>query len=318
MSNEATGLDRILPTQGEEAERIVSQLAALAADGFDTRRMIAHARAELGRSAGLRECSKATILQALADAARAGLTLRGGEAYILPYRRRYKDDRGNWASRMEAQLIPGWRGLLRIAYDAGALVVGDTGIVREGDEWSLVVGDDGATFRHVPQPWGDPNRKILGAYAYARLTTGGTLVEAMSFAEIEAVRARSKASDNGPWVTDWPEMARKTPLRRLLKRVPLSDAGRARMLAAESLDEITIDAPDETPRARPAAPPWEAVFESEPDAGLGALLALLPAEAADLARELALCEPERHVDALAELPDASRMEYVRSVILAGR
>jgi recombinational DNA repair protein RecT len=44
----------------------------------------------------------------------------------------------------------------------------------------------------------------------------------MSRAEVEGIRARSKAGAKGPWVTDWSEMAKKTIFRRLSKWLPLS------------------------------------------------------------------------------------------------
>ena len=36
------------------------------------------------------------------------------------------------------------------------------------------------------------------------------------------MRSVSRAAKNGPWVTWWGEMARKTVLRRLMKRLPSS------------------------------------------------------------------------------------------------
>jgi recombination protein RecT len=44
----------------------------------------------------------------------------------------------------------------------------------------------------------------------------------MTTAQIEAIRSRSKSKDNGPWMTDWVEMAKKTVLRRLFKMLPVS------------------------------------------------------------------------------------------------
>ena len=44
----------------------------------------------------------------------------------------------------------------------------------------------------------------------------------MSLEEIERVRCSSKSATKGPWV-DWPEeMAKKTVMKRLLKRAPMS------------------------------------------------------------------------------------------------
>jgi recombination protein RecT len=44
----------------------------------------------------------------------------------------------------------------------------------------------------------------------------------MTRAEVDAIRARSRSRDDGPWVTDYAEMAKKTVLRRTLKLCPKS------------------------------------------------------------------------------------------------
>jgi recombination protein RecT len=44
----------------------------------------------------------------------------------------------------------------------------------------------------------------------------------MTMEEIEAVRKRSRAGENGPWVTDAGEMRKKTVIRRHSKKLPLS------------------------------------------------------------------------------------------------
>ncbi|MBG5917691.1 recombinase RecT, partial [Providencia stuartii] len=44
----------------------------------------------------------------------------------------------------------------------------------------------------------------------------------MTYNQIEKVRASSKAGQNGPWVSHWEEMAKKTVIRRLFKYLPVS------------------------------------------------------------------------------------------------
>ncbi len=51
---------------------------------------------------------------------------------------------------------------------------------------------------------------------------GGVYREIMTVADVEKVRAISRAKDSGPWTVWWDEMARKTVLRRLSKRLPMS------------------------------------------------------------------------------------------------
>lgn len=57
------------------------------------------------------------------------------------------------------------------------------------------------------------------------------------------IRAQSKAGNNGPWVTHWEEMAKKTAIRRLFKYLPVS----IEIQRAVSMDEketLTIDPAD--------------------------------------------------------------------------
>ena len=82
--------------------------------------------------------------------------------------------------------------------------------------------------------------------------------------EIDTVRSRSRASHEGPWVTDYPEMAKKTVLRRLAKLAPMSvqdqrlviadelaDAGRAQVEAFQDVD-LPFSVPEEKPELAPS------------------------------------------------------------------
>jgi recombination protein RecT len=44
----------------------------------------------------------------------------------------------------------------------------------------------------------------------------------MTIDEVEAIRARSRAGKNGPWVSDWAAMAKKTAVKQLSKWLPMS------------------------------------------------------------------------------------------------
>jgi recombinational DNA repair protein RecT len=63
---------------------------------------------------------------------------------------------------------------------------------------------------------------LRGVWAKAVLSDGSEQYEVMSIGEIDAIRGRSKAGSSGPWKTDYPEMAKKTVIRRLFKRLPKS------------------------------------------------------------------------------------------------
>jgi recombination protein RecT len=176
------------------------------------------------------QCTPASIVEAIREAAALRLEPTGllGDAYLV----RYGD---------QARLMPGYRGLMKLARRSGEVEKIDAQVVYDGDAFAIHLGTD-PEILHDPVIDGDRGN-FTGAYAYARMTTGEVIVEWMSVADIEVVRRSSKASTKGPWVTFWGEMARKTVLRRLMKRLPLStDAEQGLRLEAEAEVEATLDA----------------------------------------------------------------------------
>jgi recombination protein RecT len=59
-------------------------------------------------------------------------------------------------------------------------------------------------------------------YAVAHFNDGGYQFEFMPYEEIERRKLRSRSYKNGPWVTDYEEMAKKTVIRHMFKYLPLS------------------------------------------------------------------------------------------------
>ncbi len=221
--------------------------AALAAVHVKPERFLTVVDQALRRSPDLLKCTPSSVLKALLDAAELGLVPSGliGQAYLVPYRNKN-------TGRQEAQLIPGYRGLIDLARRSGELRSIEARTVREHDEFEIVFGTNGYV-RHVPYinrtreriEVENPDRpgemlsyekdggSYIGAYMIATLPDG-IQVEWMSAVEIEAVRRRSKAATSGPWVTDWAEMAKKTVVRRGVKYLPIAiDSPLNRALALE-------------------------------------------------------------------------------------
>ncbi|EJR8429200.1 recombinase RecT, partial [Escherichia coli] len=95
----------------------------------------------------------------------------------------------------------------------------------------------------IHRPGENEDAPVTHVYAVARLKDGGTQFEVMTRKQIELVRSQSKAGNNGPWVTHWEEMAKKTAIRRLFKYLPVS----IEIQRAVSMDEkepLTIDPAD--------------------------------------------------------------------------
>jgi recombination protein RecT len=176
-------------------------------------RMARVAMTEIRKNPQLMKCKPESLFGAIIQTSQLGLEPGNalGHAYLLPY-------------GLEVQLIIGYRGMIDLARRSGQILSIEAHAVFEGDTFECSFGLN-SDLRHVPD-WENPNRtdanKLKFVYAVAKLKDGGTQFEVMSRAEVDAIRARSKAGRSGPWVTDYQAMAQKTVIRRLFKYLPVS------------------------------------------------------------------------------------------------
>ncbi|WAT31785.1 recombination protein RecT [Pseudomonas sp. GXZC] len=189
--------------------KMKSQFAAALPKHMTPERMARIVTTEIRKNPELVKCEQQSFLGAVIQCAQLGLepgnTL--GHAYILPYGK-------------QAQLIIGYRGMIDLARRSGQIISISARTVREGDYFEYEFGLD-ENLVHRPIETTQPGA-VTHVYAVARLKDGGRQFEVMSHAQIEDVRAQSKAAKSGPWVTHWEEMAKKTVIRRLFKYLPVS------------------------------------------------------------------------------------------------
>ena len=121
----------------------------------------------------------------------------------------------------KAQAMPMIAGVLKKIRQSGEVAKVSAQVVYENDLFVVRYGFD-EDVEHVPPSLDKPPGKPIGAYATAVLKDGSQLLEVMSLEQIEKVRNVSRSKGNGPWVQWWDEMARKTVMRRLAKRLPMS------------------------------------------------------------------------------------------------
>lgn len=178
-----------------------------------------------------------SFLGALLTASQLGLEPGPlGEAYLVPY--------GNAVT-----FIPGYRGLIKLAWQSGQLRNIDAHVVHDGDDFDYEFGLN-PTLRHKPAR--GSKGKVTDVYAVATFHGGGSAFVVMSVDDVEGIRKRSKASKNGPWVTDWDAMAKKTAIKQLVRFLPLSTELRPLATAAH------LDGTSRTDTAvvDEAAPEW--------------------------------------------------------------
>jgi recombination protein RecT len=115
-------------------------------------------------------------------------------------------------------LIIDYKGLVELVYRSGVVANVHADIVCENDDF---VYDRGQLVKHQIS-FREDRGEMYAAYCLVRMKDGTEKCEVLTKREIDSIRARSKASKSGPWVTDYNEMAKKTAFRRVSKWIPLS------------------------------------------------------------------------------------------------
>lgn len=197
----------------------------LATVEMDLGRFVRVALTEVRRKKGLWECTPMSILAAMQEAAELGLEFGAAQlAYLLPFKR-------------ECTMVPGYRGLIQLAYRSSQVRDVEARAVYKGDHFAWRYGSE-RFLEHQPCGETDPTR-IEHTYCIVRTTTGGGLVmEVVPRALIDQIKARSPAvkaeKKDSPWFTDFGAMAIKTAVRRVMRFAPSS----ARLARAVSLDDL--------------------------------------------------------------------------------
>lgn len=196
--------------------KMKAQMALAMPKHMTADRMMRIALTEVRKVPALGQCNIESFMGAIMQCAQLGLEPGSalGHAYLLPFGNgKAKDGKAN------CQLIIGYRGMIDLARRSGQIVSLTARTVHENDVFKYEFGLE-ETMQHIPAD-GDRG-KMTHVYAVAKLKGGGVQFDVMSRADVDKVRATSKAGTNGPWVTHFEEMAKKTVIRRLFKYLPVS------------------------------------------------------------------------------------------------
>lgn len=152
-----------------------------------------------------------SLLGSCMKAAQDGLLTDGREAALVIF---------NSKEGKKVQYMPMVGGILKKIRNSGELASISANVVYDQDQFEYELGDD-ERITHKPflgQDRGNP----IAVYAVAKTKDGAIYREVMSVSDVEKVRAASRAGKFGPWVDWWDEMAKKTVIRRMAKRLPSS------------------------------------------------------------------------------------------------
>ncbi len=199
------------------------------------------------RTPKLLACSPASMYKAVLQCAQLGLEPDSvmGLAYLVP---RYNKH----SKEMEVTVIPGYRGLMTLARRSDQITVLEAHEVSPSDEFSYRYGTD-QYLHHEPAHMG-AKEELVYVWALARIRgENHPQFQVLDKEQVEMSRARSGSPDQGPWVTDYAAMAKKTVLRQLCKYLPMS----TELSIAVALDErAEAGIPQDLPE--PEAPVVEA------------------------------------------------------------
>lgn len=276
---------------------------ALANTGLTPERMVRVVVNAIAKSPELQKCSQISLIGSILQSAALGLEPNTPlqEAALIPY--------GGVCT-----FQPMYRGLIKLARKGGVTEV-FADAIREKDKYQVVRGLENDLKHEITL--GDRG-KAIAYYAVFKTADGGRDYEIMTIPEIEAIRNRSQASKSGksPWQTDFDEMAKKTVLKRLLKRAPMSVESAKAMDAdsraesaekadfTEVFDDLGLEAPVETAKAEigthkesaPAAGAWTS--ETLRKKGMEILESLDKANAVNLLQYLGWLKPDEGLDSL--------------------
>lgn len=179
----------------------------------------------------LAECTQASFLGCVLSCAMLGLEPNTplGLSYLIP--RRNKNNGG----RKECTLQIGYQGMIDLAGRAGVTVYAYA--VRKGDDFRYSLGME-PTLVHVPSEASNrEDQPITHAYAVSVTPDNRRSFTVLTLAQINARRARSPASDSGPWQTDFEAMCMKTAVRAHFRWMPKQTEKASILATAAAIDE---------------------------------------------------------------------------------
>jgi recombination protein RecT len=207
-------------TVQSKMDALAPRLAEILPKAMDAHRYVRLAKLMYAKDTGLHECNPITVLSAVMDAGALGLEL-GREAHLVKFGK-------------VCQMLPDYRGYQKLARQSGLVRVIEARVVYNGDAFDYEEGT-APSIRHKPNLSASrEDDNVLAFYAVAFLNDGTTTFLVRTPEQINRIREKSRAKNNGPWVTDWQPMGLKTVIKELCdKRLPQTDE---KLTAAIELD----------------------------------------------------------------------------------
>ena len=220
MNEQALQPNERLKTITDLLEMRKGEIAKAAPRILNTKRLMRICLASIQKNPLLLECSPASLVRCVMDAATFGLVPDGAtnEAHLVPF---YSSKKKGY----EAQFMPGYSGIIKLALQSGYINGVELHEVYANDEFEYEYGLDQKLI-HRPTE-GNPG-KLRAVYCIGLLSTGHKTFEVMTIEKAIEHRDKFTKSKNkdgkvfGPWADHFNAMALKTVLKRGLKYTPKS------------------------------------------------------------------------------------------------
>jgi recombination protein RecT len=194
-----------------ESEGFAEQIAKVLPTHLTPQRMVRVAVTAMLKNPKLMECNQASFFNSMLTCSQFGLEPDGRLAHLIPFNNRKR-------GIVECQLIIDYKGLVALALRSGTVSNIHANKVCEED---VFVYNKGQIVDHKID-FRKPRGKVFAYYCIVRMKDGNEKCDVMQLEEVDAIRKRSLSANNGPWVTDYDEMAKKSVFRRLSKWIELS------------------------------------------------------------------------------------------------
>lgn len=191
-----------------DLERMSPQFKSVLPSNITPQKFIRTAMTSIQTTPSLMNVDRRSLFAEIMKCAQDSLLPNGDEAAIVPF----KD---------QAKYMPMVKGILKKVRNSGELASITAQVVHENDKFKFWVDGDGEHLMHEPVMFGDRGKEI-GVYALAKCKDGAVYIEVLTNEDLEKIKNVSRGKNtpwNGPFAG---EMKKKSAIRRLSKRLPMS------------------------------------------------------------------------------------------------
>lgn len=214
-------------------EKMADKFSEALPQHMEVNKFISVLKLTLNKNPKLVQADKNSLMQTFMSAAKDGLYLDGREAAAVQY-------------GQQINYLPMVEGVIKLMHNSGLIKSICAEVVYEKDFFDYELGSN-PHITHKPLITGDRGKPVC-VYAIAVTTNEGAYYEVMSMSDIDKCRQVSKASSSphSPWVKWFDQMAKKTVMHRIAKRLPKNDAINSVVRIEDEMVNVTPDAKPKT------------------------------------------------------------------------